>query len=75
MLGCGDTPVNVVQLVKFLAWQVVRASCWISLETEFGGERPIANISDRNGSEFDIITCIICKTQRGVLTTNEDSNQ
>ena len=33
-----------------LAWQVVRASCWISLETEFGGERPIANIGDRNGS-------------------------
>ena len=33
-----------------LAWGGERASCWISLETEFGGERRIANIGDINGS-------------------------
>ena len=33
-----------------LAWKVVRASCWISLESEFGGERRIANVGDINGS-------------------------
>ena len=32
-----------------LAWRGERASCWISLESEFRGERRIANIGDING--------------------------
>ena len=51
LTGCHSwSPSDHEQVRGHLAWQVVRASCWISLETEFGGERPIANISDGNGS-------------------------
>ena len=32
-----------------LAWRGEHASCWVSLESEFVGERRIANIGDING--------------------------
>ena len=31
-----------------LAWRGERASCWVSLESEFGGKRRIANIGEIN---------------------------
>ena len=58
-----------------LAWRGERASCWISLESEFRGERRIANIGDINGCLIDIIVRIICNTQQELLTTNKDCNQ
>ena len=51
LTGCHSGSLSDHEKVRgHLAWKVVRASCLMSLESEFGGERPIANIGDVNGS-------------------------
>ena len=50
LTGCHSGSLSDHENVRrYLGWKVVRASCWISLESEFGGERRIANIGDING--------------------------
>ena len=45
------------------------------LGRELDGARPIVDMRDTIGSEMDIIIWLISITQRGMLATNEDSNQ